>query len=73
MVYGNGPRGPNPFKKSDLTRAISAALAAGATLQRIEIEPNGKIVLIVSGESALEAPTSAAPLWASNGQKFAAR
>jgi len=42
------------WKKSDLTRAIHAARAAGATLQRIEIDPNGRIIMIlVDAEEAI--------------------
>ena len=64
------PRGPNQFKKCDLTRAIKAAIEAGATLQRIEIETSGKIVMIVCGEQALDQPPEgAAPLFAHNAPK----
>jgi hypothetical protein len=66
MAFANGRHEPNPFKKSDLTRAIRAAFSAGATLQRVEIEPGGKIVLIISGENDLGPPEAAAPLWTAN-------
>jgi hypothetical protein len=40
-------RGSSTFKKGDVRRAVEAvAKATGAPVQRIEIEPNGKIVII---------------------------
>ena len=35
------------FTQAKLTRAISAARASGVFVTRVEIEPTGKIVLIV--------------------------
>jgi hypothetical protein len=40
-------RGPLTFKQSDLTRAIKAAKAAGIEVTRIEIDPEGKIVVVI--------------------------
>lgn len=37
-----------PFRASDLKRAVKALRAAGIRAARIEIEPNGKLVLISS-------------------------
>ena len=39
-------RGPQIFRKSDVTRAIKAARAAGEEHFRLEIE-NGKIIVIL--------------------------
>jgi hypothetical protein len=39
-------RGKLAFKQSDLTRAIRAALAAGLEIARIEIERDGRIVIV---------------------------
>lgn len=39
------------FTQADLTRAFKAAEAAGVTA-RIEIEPNGKIVIVPMSEPA---------------------
>jgi hypothetical protein len=45
-------RGPSKFKKSDLTRATKAVLAAGVDIAGIEIEPvTGKITIMTSGSS----------------------
>src|SRR5262245_32935701 len=45
-------RGPCTFGKRDVTRAIQAVVAAGVE-GRVEIEPNGKIVIVI-GKSAAE-------------------
>lgn len=37
---------PARFTQADLRRAISGATAAGVLVGRIEIEPNGKIVIL---------------------------
>ena len=34
------------FRQRDMTRAIRAARAAGVEIARIEIDPNGRIVII---------------------------
>lgn len=38
---------PSTFRKNDLVRAIKAAREAGATLARVEIETNGRIVMVI--------------------------
>jgi len=35
-----------PFRERDVTRAAQAAMAAGLTVRRVEITPDGKIVLV---------------------------
>ena len=35
------------FRQKDVTRAIRAARAAGVDIARIEIDPDGKIVIIL--------------------------
>jgi hypothetical protein len=42
-------RGPCIFKQGDVTRAVKGARAAGVEVQRIEIDKDGRIV-IVAGE-----------------------
>lgn len=39
-------KGPAAFKQSDLTRALKGARAAGMKVDRVEIDPNGKIVML---------------------------
>ncbi|TYC83757.1 hypothetical protein [Novosphingobium sp. BW1] len=42
---GSAMTQPSRFKQSDITRAIKAAEAAGMHVGRIEIDPNGRIIL----------------------------
>lgn len=44
-------RGACTFKERDITRALRATVAAGMTVQRIEIDKNGKIVVVTSGDT----------------------
>jgi molybdopterin biosynthesis enzyme len=39
-------RGPCTFKQSDMVRAIKAAVAAGVEIARVEVDKEGKIVII---------------------------
>jgi hypothetical protein len=43
-------RGPAIFRQGDVTRAVGAVTAAGQTITRVEIDPNGKIVIVTAGE-----------------------
>lgn len=40
------PRGPCTFKRQDVTRAVQAVLAAGVEVQKVEIDREGKIVVV---------------------------
>ena len=42
-------RGPCTFRQQDATRAARAAIAAGLKVQRIEIDKDGKIVVVIGG------------------------
>ena len=50
-------RGPCTFKQKDATRAARAAIAAGLKVQRIEIDKDGKII-VVTGAPAEPAEES---------------
>jgi hypothetical protein len=51
-------RRPSKFKKTDVTRAAKAVLAAGVGIARIEIEPvSGKITIMPSSSSGSEETT----------------
>jgi hypothetical protein len=52
-------RGRQTFRRTELTRAIKAVMAAGAEVARAEIDPTtGKIVVVISksGASVAEIP-----------------
>ena len=50
-------RGPCTFKKSDVTRAVEAVIAAGIAVQKVEIDCEAK--KIISGKPPEEPNTSA--------------
>jgi len=37
---------PSRFKQDDVTRAVKGATAAGMRVGRVEIDPNGRIVVL---------------------------
>lgn len=43
-------RGACTFKQQDVTRALRATLAAGIAVQRVEIDKNGRIIVVTAGE-----------------------
>jgi hypothetical protein len=43
-------RAPTIFRQGDVTRAVRAVVAAGQAVARVEIDPNGKIVIVTVGE-----------------------
>lgn len=46
-------RGACKFKQCDLTRAVKALAKAGLSVARVEIAPDGKIVIATGAEAAL--------------------
>ena len=45
-------RRPATFRQSDLVRALKAARAAGVEVDRVEIGPDGRMVVVLSREGA---------------------
>jgi hypothetical protein len=53
-------RGPNKFRQREITRTIKAAKAAGEKVNRVEVEPDGKIVLYLgAGRDSPNQPNDA--------------
>jgi hypothetical protein len=50
-------RGPCTFRQQDVTRAVKAMTAAGVDVVRVEIDKDGKIVMILGGGRAEEVET----------------
>jgi hypothetical protein len=45
-------RGANTFKQTDVTRAIKAAVKAGVKDWRVEIDRDGKIIVVAAAPAA---------------------
>ena len=50
------------FRQADLTRALKAATAAGLKVQRFEITPDGRII-VVTGQPESHEPSSLLEAW----------
>jgi hypothetical protein len=44
-------RAPSTFKQRDVTRALNATRAAGLGITRLEIEKDGRIVIVTATQS----------------------
>jgi hypothetical protein len=56
------PRGPRTFRQQDVTRALRASVAAGVEVRRVEIDREGKIVLVFGSATGSQVTEPAAPL-----------
>jgi hypothetical protein len=54
-------RTPSTFRQADVTRAVKAVVAAGVGIARVEIDPSGKIVLIMMEPSGCEPQPTNSP------------
>ena len=45
-------RRPCNIRQSEVSRAVKGVQQAGITIERVEIEPNGKIVVLVHSSTA---------------------
>jgi hypothetical protein len=43
-------RAPATFQKRDVRRAVEAVIAAGQIVARVEIDPNGKIIVVTAAD-----------------------
>ena len=55
-------RAPLTFRQRDLERAIKGAKAAGLKISKVQIETDGKITVMVSGEDQPSAKGKTIPL-----------
>ena len=57
-------RGPTTFRQRDVSAAIKAATAAGATVLRVELDKDGRIVLVLAnGKQCNAEPEAAGNEW----------
>jgi hypothetical protein len=59
------PRNPCAFRQSDAKRLMRAAMDAGVGVKRIELGPDGKLVIVVdeTAPSGGGAPATAPAAW----------
>jgi len=50
---------PARFSQSDVRRAVQGATAAGLTVARVEIDPDGRIVIVSGSEAKFPAAVDA--------------
>ena len=48
------------FRQSEVTRALKAALAAGVDVERVEIEKDGRVIVVICKQKALDFPAEGA-------------
>ena len=58
-------RRPCTFRQQDATRAARAAIAAGLDVQRIEIDRDGRIVVVTGKSEAAVEPANDLDKWMS--------
>jgi hypothetical protein len=46
-------RRPSTFRQRDLTAAVKGVVAAGCAVARVEVSKDGKIIVVISTEQAL--------------------
>lgn len=51
------------FKQGDVTRALKAANSAGLKVSRVDIEPDGKLSILISDGSRIDPPATPFDAW----------
>jgi hypothetical protein len=54
---------PAPFKQADLARALKAARSAGLQVSRVEIDPDGKLRILIADGSPIEPTPTPFDAW----------
>lgn len=52
-----------PFRQSTVTRAVKAVRAAGVGVERVEVEPSGKIVILTTSIEKPDTDDQALDQW----------
>jgi hypothetical protein len=56
-------RNAHTFKQGDISKAIKAAVKAGLPVARVEVSPEGRIIVIAGKPEQEQAPTAEANEW----------
>ena len=54
-------RAPSSFKQRDMTRAVRAVVAAGVKVARVEVDKDGRIVVVAKDAHTDSRPSGASP------------
>jgi hypothetical protein len=52
-------RGPQTFRQGDVTRAVRAVVAAGVSVAKVEVDKDGRIIVVVGGRAETTVLTTA--------------
>ncbi len=63
-------RRPSTFKKGDLVRLVHAVQAAGLSVRRVEVRPDGGMIVVVPGGPGEVDNTAEANRWADPTQEL---
>ncbi|WP_439375368.1 hypothetical protein [Bradyrhizobium sp. DASA03120] len=56
------PRGPQTFRQIDVKRAVLAVMAAGLPVARVEVSPEGRII-VIAGRPGQDAGSAEVNEW----------
>ncbi|WP_372425840.1 hypothetical protein [Salinarimonas chemoclinalis] len=57
------PRRPAPFTQADVARAVKGAASAGLRVGRVEIAPDGRIIVVSAEAAAPREPSDPFDAW----------
>ena len=56
-------KSPQRIRQGEVTKALKAAKAAGLNVSRVDIEPDGKLSLMIGDREVIEAPATPFDEW----------